>query len=173
MADIVGSHMKAAGLASKPIFRVHRVGAVFVKWHHRNACLGRTAPGEEDTAGHFQREPSGSTHPTPQLGARSGAHRSWERPATEAAQAPGSSITISIPAATALQPPAPAHSTLQPSTRSGTNTVEKGMHTTLGCFWAKPQMLAGTAHMFPGPHLLHWSQPLGQSRQAFKGNRAL
>ena len=37
VADIVGSHMKAAGLASKPIFRVHRVGAVFVKWHHRNA----------------------------------------------------------------------------------------------------------------------------------------
>ena len=52
MWHTVGSHMKGAGLALKPIIGAQRVrrGLVavdFVRWHQINACLEWTAPGEE------------------------------------------------------------------------------------------------------------------------------
>lgn len=69
---------------------------------------------------------SSSTHPKPQVGAGSVVDKIWERPPTVAAQVPGYSTATSIPAPTATLPSALAHSTPHPSTRSGTNTSEKG-----------------------------------------------
>lgn len=67
VAHWVGSHMKGAGLALKPIIMAHRVrrGLVavdFVRWHQINVHILRDSPGEEYIAAHFQIEPSGSTH---------------------------------------------------------------------------------------------------------------
>ena len=73
---------------------------------------------------HFQIEPSGSTHIITQFAARSGAHKTWERSATEAVKTPGSSITTLIPAARESYSPAPTHSTPQPRTRSGAKSGE-------------------------------------------------
>ena len=104
--------------------------AAHTGWHHRNArLLGRsTQPLGRNTQWIIsQWEHSSSAHPTPQLGAGSGAERSWESPGTEAAQLPGGSTTASIPPATAPWPPEPAHSTPESSTRSGTSTTEKGI----------------------------------------------
>ena len=66
-----------------------------------------------------RQEHSGSAHVTPQLGARSRVNRSWGSPTTEADQVPGSSKITSIPGATTAQ-------LAEPSTRSGTKTMEKG-----------------------------------------------
>ena len=94
-------------------------------WYHRNVLGGQPLGRSKQWLTTCQ-EHSRSAHPTLQLGARSGADRSWKRSTTEAAQVPGSSTTTWIPAVIAPWPPAPAHFTSQPRARPGTNTTEKG-----------------------------------------------
>lgn len=170
----VGSHMKGASLALKPIIRAHRVsrGLVavdFVRWCQINACLEWTAPGEEYIAASFPDRAFGSTHIIIQFAARSGAHRTWERSATEAVKTPGSSVTTLNPAARASYSPAPTHSTPQPRTRSGAKSGERDA--TLGYFWAKPWMPTWAAHRFT-ESLTSLVTSFG-TEQTFKGNRAL
>lgn len=110
---------------------------------------------------HFQIEPSGSTHIITQFAARSGAHKTWERSATEAVKTPGSSITTLIPAARESYSPAPTHSTPQPRTRSGAKSGEREAN--LGYFWAKPWMPTRAAHRFT-ESLTSLVTSLGQSK---------
>ena len=78
----------------------------------------------------FTHSKSALAPPTPHcIWGLTGADRSWERSATEAARILHGSTVISILVATVPQPPvpAPACSTPQPCTRSGMNTTEKWM----------------------------------------------
>lgn len=124
--------------------------SVHTRWCHRNTYLRKTAPGKKCTVVCF---PTGVLQDclfTSNLGARSVVDRSWERPATEAAQVPSGKKTTLIPSATAPQPPELTHFTPQPSTRYGTNTTEKGMQP-----WAAYGQNCGGLH---GQCIVHCEQ---------------
>lgn len=118
----------------------------------------QTGPGQRFTAGLFQPEHSVSTGSTPEL--TSGADRSWEKTAREAAQIPQ-----------LLQPrcpsPEPSLPPTQPCAGSGTNTTGKGMRPWAA--WERNCRCLCRRHtglLIASPHLPQRSAPLMQDTHA-------